>query len=80
MDEGQSIGPPIDAIKQLQPLIESITIPETYRDASLGVGKKAPLLHLTYRSPQGTLTAEQVTRIRQAIIAYLQKEDIHVRE
>ena len=80
MKESAPVGPIIDRIKDTLPLVESVLVTETYRGDKLGQGFKAPLLHITYRSQEGTLTADQISAARQAIFELLTKEDIHVRE
>ncbi len=52
------------------PLLESIAYRETYRDEKKdGAGRKRVLLSVTLRSPEETLTGEQVESISQQIVA-----------
>ena len=58
-----------------EPLLESLSFQETYRDAQrLGQGKKSLLWGLTLRSAEGTLTNEQADATRDRILAQLGKE------
>ncbi len=80
VDETKQLGPVLEQIASSQPFVETIAVVEVYRHPSLGEHKKSPLIHLAYRKPDGTLSANEVAEVRQHIIATLTKEDIHVRE
>ena len=49
--------------------LETLNYVETYRSPQLGTGKKSLLLTISFRSEQGTLTNEEVDRLRDRIVA-----------
>ena len=56
-------------------LLERIAYQETYRDAKrLGSGKKSLLYSIQLRSREGTLTSEEADRVRDQIVAELDKQ------
>jgi phenylalanyl-tRNA synthetase beta chain len=80
MDEAAAVGPIIAALMAAgDGLVEQVTVSDVYRHASLGEHKKSPLLHIVYRAKDRTLSADEVTTIRQQLLAVLTKEGIDVR-
>jgi phenylalanyl-tRNA synthetase beta chain len=65
-----------DVIAQAaQPLVESVTLGELYRDAAkLGADKKSMLWSITYRATDRTLTDAEVDAAHEAIVARLVTE------
>lgn len=53
------------------PLLESLAYQETYRSEQLGLGKKSLLFNVTFRGQAGTLTGEEVDRLRDGIVSQL---------
>lgn len=59
-------------------LLTDVQVLEDYREAGrVPTGQKGMLLSLTYRSPERTLTDEEVQRAHDAVVAYLRKQ-VHV--
>jgi phenylalanyl-tRNA synthetase beta chain len=54
--------------------VTSIRLFDVYKGEKIGKGKKSLAYSLTYQDPQRTLTDEAVSKIRQKIIRYLEKE------
>lgn len=54
-----------------EPLVETVTLAEEYRDARLGEGRKSQLWSITYRAPDRTLTDAEIDRAHEAIVARL---------
>ena len=50
--------------------LEALAYRETYRSDQLGAGKKSLLLSVTFRGRQGTLTNDEVDRLRAEIVSH----------
>ena len=80
VDEVMALGSILSLIKACQPeLIADLSYGGSYRSAAIGVGKKSPLIHITYRAPDRTLSSKEVGVVRQTIIAALAKHEVSVR-
>jgi phenylalanyl-tRNA synthetase beta chain len=64
----------LDAVvrKAAGPLLESIGFGGQYRGKQIPEGKKSYLVTLMYRSPERTLTSEEVEAAQQSVIAACQ--------
>ena len=56
------------------PLLESVSFGDQYRGKQIPEGKKSYLVTLMYRSPDRTLTSEEVESAQQAVIAACQQK------
>ena len=54
-----------------EPLVTRVRLLEDYRDAKLGDAMKSMLWSIEYRSPERTLTVEEVDKAHEAIVARL---------
>ena len=54
-----------------EPLVQRTRLLEDYRDAKLGEGQKSMLWSIEYRSPERTLTVEEVDKAHEAIVGRL---------
>jgi len=65
----------IECINSLsEPLRESVTFLNTYRGKQVEPGKKSVAFGLLYRSPDRTLTSEEVNKAQDRLIKHLEKE------
>ena len=61
-----------EVIEQVaEPLVQRIRLLEDYRDAKLGDGMKSMLWSIEYRSPERTLTVEEVDKAHEIIVGRL---------
>ena len=61
-----------EVIEQVaEPLVQRTRLLEDYRDAKLGEGQKSMLWSIEYRSPERTLTVEEVDKAHEAIVGRL---------
>lgn len=56
------------------PLLEVVSFVDQYRGRQIPVGKKSYVLSLAYRSPDRTLTSEEVDAVQQAVVAACARE------
>jgi phenylalanyl-tRNA synthetase beta chain len=56
------------------PLLEGVGFGEQYRGKQVPEGKKSYLITLTYRSPDRTLTSDEVEAAQQSVIAACQAQ------
>ena len=56
------------------PLLDSISFAGQYRGQQIGVGRKSYVLTITYRSPDRTLTSEEVEEAQAAVIQASEKQ------
>lgn len=56
------------------PLLERLEYKETYRSEALGADRKSLLTSLTFRRPDGTLTGDETTRLREQIAAACERK------
>jgi phenylalanyl-tRNA synthetase beta chain len=54
-------------------LLEGLSYQETYRGEQLGPGRKSLVFSITFRGSQGTLTGEEVDRLRDKIVAHCER-------
>lgn len=81
MDEEREVGFVVGQIySAANGLVGQVKVTDIYRHSSLGKQKKSPLLHITYRAADHTLSADEVAQARQRIVDRLQQEGIDVRE
>jgi phenylalanyl-tRNA synthetase beta chain len=65
-------GRVVEVIEQVaEPLVQRIRLLEDYRDAKLGDGHKGMLWSIEYRSPDRTLTIDEVDKAHEAIVGRL---------
>jgi len=55
-------------------LAEDVSIFDLYQGKQIEVGKKSLAISITYRSPEGSLSAEQVERQQQVVISHLKNK------
>ena len=61
-----------EVIEQVaEPLVQRVQLLEDYRDAKLGEGMKSMLWSIEYRSPERTLTVEEVDKAHEIIVSRL---------
>ena len=64
MKESQQVGPLMDALRAgCGPMLEDIRVFDVFRGIQIGVGFKSVAISLTFRSPDHTLTEEEITRL-----------------
>ena len=64
MAESQQVGPLMDALRAgIGPMLEDIQVFDVFRGIQIGVGFKSVAFSLTFRSPDHTLTEEEITRM-----------------
>ncbi len=56
------------------PLVVAVELFDVFEGEQIGVAKKSMAYHITYQSPEKTLTADDVDNIHQRLIATLKKE------
>jgi phenylalanyl-tRNA synthetase beta chain len=56
------------------PLLDAVSFVDQYRGRQIPVGKKSYVLSIAYRSPDRTLTSEEVDAAQQAVIAACERE------
>ena len=61
-------------IIQANGLVESATVFDVFRGSAIGPGKKSLAYRIVFRSPSGTLTAGQVAKAQEEILATLEKQ------
>ncbi len=61
-------------IIQAHDLVESASVFDVFRGSAIGPGKKSLAYRILFRSPSGTLTAEQVAKAQEEILATLEKQ------
>jgi phenylalanyl-tRNA synthetase beta chain len=55
-------------------MVTAVQLFDVYRGGQVGEGKKSLAYSITYHDPEGTLTDEQVAKVRQRIIRRLEQE------
>ena len=69
MDEGLSTSEIVETIKPLSPLLETVVPFDIFRGEKLGEGKKSVAFSLSFRSPEKTLTENDVESLCEEIIS-----------
>ena len=73
VDEGVAVGDVIRLVERNRLAVEA-TVFDVYKGKGLPEGKKSLAVHVIYRSPKRTLTAEDVSRAEQSILHTLASE------
>lgn len=64
----------VSALRKVDLLIVSVELFDVYEGKNLGENKKSLAYHLTYQSPERTLTAEEVDKVQERVHKLLEKE------
>ncbi len=81
MKEETLVGPMLDALKDgCGSLLEDIRMFDVFRGVQIGEGNKSVAFSFTFRSPDHTLTEEEITRLtNKALKIAAEKFDAHIR-
>lgn len=80
VDQDVAIGEVVSIISMAGgDILESVEYRETYRGKGLEDNQKSPLLHLTFRAPDRTLSSTELAEVRTTIQQALTKHHIQVR-
>ena len=72
VDEDVEVGALLDAAHEAAgPLLRDARVFDVYRGDQVGAGRKSVAIHLSFQSPERTLTEDDATRLRDAIVAAL---------
>jgi phenylalanyl-tRNA synthetase beta chain len=72
VDEDVEVGALVDAAREAaQPLLREARVFDVYRGEQVGAGKKSVAIHLSFQSPERTLTDEEAAEARGRIVAAL---------
>ena len=72
VDEDVEVGALIDAAREAAgDLLRDARVFDVYRGDQVGAGRKSVAIHLVFQSPERTLTDEEATAARDAIVAVL---------
>ena len=72
VDEDVEIGTLVDAAHEAAgALLRHARIFDVYRGGQVGAGRKSVAIHLSFQSPERTLTEEEATAVRERIVAAL---------
>ena len=64
MPESQQVGPLMEALRSgCGPMLEDIRVFDVFRGIQIGPGNKSVAFSLTFRSPDHTLTEEEINRL-----------------
>lgn len=64
----------VKVLKEVDPLIVEIKLFDVYEGKNLAENKKGVAYHLTYQSPNRTLTSEEVDKVQEKMIKAIEKE------
>jgi phenylalanyl-tRNA synthetase beta chain len=72
VDEDVEVGALVDAAHEAAgELLRRARVFDVYRGGQLGAGRKSVAIHLSFQSPDRTLTEEEATEVRERIVAAL---------
>ena len=72
VDEDVEVGALLDAARDAAgPLLSDARVFDVYRGDQVGVGRKSVAIHLSFQSPERTLTDEEAGALRERIVAAL---------
>jgi phenylalanyl-tRNA synthetase beta chain len=72
VDEGVEVGALVDAAHEAAgELLRRARVFDVYRGGQLPAGRKSVAIHLSFQSPDRTLTEEEATEVRERIVAAL---------
>ena len=72
VDEGVEVGALVDAAHDAAgELLRRARVFDVYRGGQLSAGRKSVAIHLSFQSPDRTLTEEEATEVRERIVAAL---------
>jgi phenylalanyl-tRNA synthetase beta chain len=72
VDEGVEVGALVDAAHESAgELLRRARVFDVYRGGQLGAARKSVAIHLSFQSPDRTLTEEEATEVRERIVAAL---------
>jgi len=72
VDEDVEVGALVDAAREAAgPLLRGARVFDVYRGDQVGPGRKSVAIHLAFQSTERTLTEDEATRLRDAIVAAL---------
>ena len=72
VDEEVEVGALLDEARSAGgPMLRDATVFDVYRGDQAGEGKKSVAIHLSFQSPERTLTDEDAAQLRGAIVAAL---------
>jgi phenylalanyl-tRNA synthetase beta chain len=70
VDEEVEVGALVDAAREAAgPLLREARVFDVYRGEQVGEGRKSVAIHLSFQSPERTLTDEEADELRNAIVA-----------
>jgi phenylalanyl-tRNA synthetase beta chain len=72
VDEGVEVGALVDAAREAAgPVLREARVFDVYRGEQVGERRKSVAIHLSFQSPERTLTDEDAAELRQRIVALL---------
>ena len=72
VDEDVEVGALVDAARDAAgPMLRDARVFDVYRGEQVGEGRKSVAIHLSFQSPERTLTEEEATTLRGKIVAAL---------
>jgi phenylalanyl-tRNA synthetase beta chain len=72
VDEGVEVGALVDAAREAAgPVLREARVFDVYRGQQVGEGKKSVAIHLSFQSPERTLTDEDAAELRTRIVGLL---------
>jgi phenylalanyl-tRNA synthetase beta chain len=72
VDEDVEVGALVDAAREAAgPVLRETRVFDVYRGAQVGEGRKSVAIHLSFQSPERTLTDEDAAELREKIVAAL---------
>ena len=72
VDEGVEVGALVDAVREAAgPILREARVFDVYRGEQVGEGRKSVAIHLSFQSPERTLTDEEAAEARDRIVAAL---------
>jgi phenylalanyl-tRNA synthetase beta chain len=75
VDEDVEVGSLVSAAQEaVGPLLRDARVFDVYRGDQVGPGRKSVAIHLSFQSPERTLTEEEATEARERIIAALAQQ------
>jgi phenylalanyl-tRNA synthetase beta chain len=72
VDDDVEVGALVDAAHETAgELLRHARVFDVYRGGQVGAGRKSVAVHLTFQSPERTLTEEEASEVRERIVAAL---------
>jgi phenylalanyl-tRNA synthetase beta chain len=72
VDEGVEVGALVDVVREAAgPILRDARVFDVYRGEQVGEGRKSVAIHLSFQSPERTLTDEEAAQARERIVAAL---------